>query len=120
MKLSRKAIVTVVYDTEHKVRFERSSPSLVTSRSASTSIVEAGGGDRGFLWRLNSYWTYRQHTDGVRVDVLALSLSRDVPLLMRPIAGPIIGPSHESPWPEHWKRFESSGKGLPKRSAKRC
>jgi putative flippase GtrA len=91
LKLSRKAIVTVVYDTEHKVRFERSGPSLVTSRSASTSIVEAGGGDRGFLWRLNSYWTYRQHTDGVRVDVLALSLSRDVPLLMRPIAGPIIG-----------------------------
>jgi putative flippase GtrA len=91
LKLSRRAIVTVVYDTEHEVRFDRSSPALVTSRSASTSIVETGGGDRGFLWRLNSYWTYRQQPEGVRVDVLSLSLSRDVPRLIRPVAGPIIG-----------------------------
>ena len=38
-----------------------------------------GGADRGFLWRLNSYWRYRQVGNGVQVDVLSLSLSRDVP-----------------------------------------
>ncbi len=91
LKLSRKAIVTVVYDTEHDVRFERAGRALATSRSASTSIVETGGGDRGFLWRLNSYWTYRQQDEGVRVEVLSVSLSRDVPRLIRPVAGPIIG-----------------------------
>jgi putative flippase GtrA len=91
LKLRRSAIVTVTYDTEHEVVFERSSPSAVTSRSVATSIREAGGGDRGFLWRMNSYWTYRQVDGGVRVDAFSVSLSRDVPLLARPIVSPVAG-----------------------------
>ena len=79
LKLVRKLIVTVTYDTEHDVRYVRRSPTFATSRSVATQIVEAGGGDRGFLWRLNSYWRYRQVGDAVQVDVLSLSLSRDVP-----------------------------------------
>lgn len=76
LKLSRTAIVTVVYDTEHDVTFERRSPGLAVSRSVSTRIVETGGGDRGFLWRLNSYWTYTQVGSDVRIDLQSLSLSR--------------------------------------------
>jgi putative flippase GtrA len=90
LKLTRSAIVTVVYDTEHDVVFERRSASFATSRSVSTKINETGGGDRGFLWRLNSYWRYRQVGDDVRVDVLSLSLSRSVPRVVRPVAGPLI------------------------------
>ena len=89
LKLQRTAIVTVVYDTEHAVTFERHGPALATSRSVATSIREAGGGDRGFLWRLNSYWTYRQIDSSVEVDVLSVSLSRDVPLAARPFVSPI-------------------------------
>ena len=90
LKLARTAIITVTYETEHDVRFERRSAGFVTSRSVSTSIRESGGSDRGFLWRLNSYWRYRQVGDAVLVDVLSLSLSRDVPSLVRPVAGPVI------------------------------
>lgn len=90
LKLRRTAVVTVVYDTEHDVVFHRHSPGLATSRSVSTRIAEVGGSDRGFLWRLNSYWRYTQVGNDVRVDVESLSLSRDVPSFARSIAGPIV------------------------------
>jgi putative flippase GtrA len=91
LKLQRTTLITVTYDTEHTVTFEQPGPALASSRSVATSIREVGGDDRGFLWRLNSYWTYRQVDGGVRVDVLSVSLSRDVPALARPIVGPIAG-----------------------------
>lgn len=90
VKLARSAIVTVVYDTEHDVTFTRHSPTMVTSRSVATRIAEADGGDRGFLWRLQSYWRYTQVGADVRVDLESLSLSRAVPLVARPVARPVI------------------------------
>ena len=90
IKMVRSAIVTVTYDTEHTMTFQRQSDTLTTSRSVATKIAEAGGGDRGFLWRLNSYWAYRQVPEGVVVELESLSLSRSVPGAIKPIAGPII------------------------------
>jgi putative flippase GtrA len=90
MKLARTALITVTYDTEHDVTFRRHGQGLATSQSIATSIREVGGNDRGFLWRLNSYWTYRQVGTDVRVDLLSLSLSRNVPALAIPIAMPIV------------------------------
>jgi hypothetical protein len=90
LKLTRSAVVTVVYDTEHQVTFTRHSPTMATSRSVSTRIAECDGGDRGFLWRLNSYWRYTQVGSDVRVDLESLSLSRAVPRVARPVARPII------------------------------
>jgi hypothetical protein len=90
LKLTRSAIVTVVYDTEHDVTFTRHSPGMVTSRSVASRIAESGGGDRGFLWRLNSYWRYTQVGPDVRVDLESLSLSRSVPRVARAVARPVI------------------------------
>src|SRR5262245_8309805 len=90
LKLVRRVIVTVTYDTEHQVQYIRRSPSFASSRSIATKIVETGGSDRGFLWKLNSYWTYRQVDNDVQIDLLSLSLSRDIPWAIRPIARPII------------------------------
>lgn len=90
LKLARTAVVTVVYDTEHQVTFTRHSPMMATSRSVSTRIQEHDGGDRGFLWRLNSYWRYTQVGNDVRVDLESLSLSRGVPRVARPVARPIV------------------------------
>jgi putative flippase GtrA len=90
VKLVRTALITVTYDTEHEMQFERHGPALATSRSVATSIRETDGQDRGFLWRLNSYWRYIQKPEGVVVEVESLSLSRSVPALIRPIAAPII------------------------------
>jgi putative flippase GtrA len=90
MRLVRHAIVTVTYDTEHEMTFEPRSPALATARSVATRIDEVGGGDHGFLWRLNSYWRYEQSGDGVLISVESLTLSRDVPMLIKPIAGRIV------------------------------
>jgi putative flippase GtrA len=91
LKVTRRAIVTVTYDTEHDVVFQRHSAGLAASRSVATRIAEVDGRDRGFLWRLNSYWRYTQQPDGVRIDVESLSLSRGVPALVKPAASPVIG-----------------------------
>ena len=90
LRLTRSAVMTVTYDTEHDVSFVHHYPASATSRSASTMIREVGDSDHGFLWALNSYWRYRQQGDDVVVDVLSVSLSRDVPSLVRPIAAPVI------------------------------
>ena len=90
IRVTRSAIITVTYDTEHDVSFSEIRPGLAMSRSASTSIRALGSSDRGFLWRLNSYWRYRQNGPDVVVDVLSETLSRDVPALARPLASPVI------------------------------
>ena len=90
LKMSRRALVTVTYDTEHVVTFERLSSTSAVSRSVATRIEETGRRERGFLWRLNSYWRYEQEADGVRIEAESLSLSRPVPVLLKPAASPII------------------------------
>jgi putative flippase GtrA len=90
LKLVRRTIMTVTYDTEHTMTFRRQSATLATSRSVATRIAEIDGRDRGFLWRLNSYWRYLQVGGDVRVDLQSLSLSREVPFILRPAAGPVI------------------------------
>jgi len=90
IKLVRRAIVQVTYDTEHEMTFHRWSPTLATARSVATSIREAGGDDHGFLWRLNSYWRYRQVPGGVLVELESITLSRSIPAIVRPIAMPIV------------------------------
>jgi hypothetical protein len=96
MKLRRESIITVTYNTEHDVRYKRLSPTLASSRSVATKIAEldeAGtkqerekpvGQDHGFLWRLNAYWRYQQVDGGVIVECESASLSRGVPMLLRP------------------------------------
>jgi putative flippase GtrA len=90
IRLVRHAIVTVTYDTEHEMTFTRRTPSIATARSTATRIEEVGASDRGFLWRLQSYWRYEQVDGGVRVELQSLTLSRTVPALIRPIASPIV------------------------------
>jgi len=90
IRLVRRAIVTATYDTEHQILFTRHSPTLASARSVATRIEEVGGSDRGFLWRLHSYWRYEQRPDGVLVELESLTLSRSVPAVARPIAMPLV------------------------------
>jgi len=90
IRLVRHAIVTVSYDTEHEMRFRRVTPAVATARSVATRIEQSDGGDHGFLWRLHSYWRYEETGGGVLVELRSLTLSRNVPALVRPIAGPLV------------------------------
>jgi len=102
LKLQRRALVTVAYNTEHLVEFQRLDADRAVSRSMSTKIAElrdAGtadeaerpdGDDRGFLWRLQSYWRYRRVSGGAIVQLDSLTLSREIPWAIRVMAGPIV------------------------------
>ena len=102
MRVSRTKIVTATYDTEHIASYRRLTPTRAASKSVSTKIVEvsnagtsaervlAAGHDRGFLWRMNSYWRYEQVADGVIVELESITLSRGVPIGLGAILGPMI------------------------------
>jgi putative flippase GtrA len=96
MKLRRESVMTVTYNTEHDVQYRRITDTRASSRSVATRIAElegAGtpqerekpvGNDHGFLWRLNAYWRYEQVKGGVLIECESVSLSRGVPVLLRP------------------------------------
>jgi hypothetical protein len=102
LKLQRSKFITVVYNTEHQVRVQRYGKTRASSTSVATRIAELDmpnseqerekplGQDRGFLWRLNSYWRYEQVSEGVIVECESLSLSRTVPSLLEPVIRPLI------------------------------
>jgi putative flippase GtrA len=102
LRLRRTKFVTVVYDTEYDVVYKRVGTDRAWSNSISTKVVEienAGtareralpeGNDSGFLWRLNSYWRYKQLDDGVLVEIESLTLSRSLPAIVGPLIRPIV------------------------------
>ena len=48
------------------------------------------GNDRGFLWRLNSYWRYEEVDGGVIVECESVTLSRSIPSLVRWMVTPMV------------------------------
>lgn len=102
LRLQRSRIVTAVYDTEHLIRIKRYGRGMASSSSIATRIVELErlkgkwdvekpeGKDRGFLWRMNSYWRYQQVASGVIVECESMTLSRSIPFMLATIARPII------------------------------
>lgn len=110
MKLKRDApLITVMYNTEHDVEYRRIGPTRASSRSIATKIAElsragtpqerekSAGSDSGFLWRLNAYWRYEQLADGVLIECESISLSRDIPLIVRPfVTGAVTKIARES------------------------
>ena len=102
LRLRRKKVITVHYNTEHHVTYHRRAPGEAWSRSESTRIAELDNpgttrerekpleNDRGFMWRLNSYWRFQQVPEGVIVECESISLSRTVPIAFRWIVKPFI------------------------------
>jgi hypothetical protein len=100
LRLKRsKAIVTAYYNTEQECDYFYYGSGKASSRSIATKIAEiedAGepsehecppGEDRGFLWRLVSWWRFQQTDRGVIVECESASLSRDIPAIVKLIPG---------------------------------
>ena len=94
-RFRRKKIVTVFYNTDHTVDYhvlsEAPGAGRAYSRSVATRIAEVQypggpkereypiGDDSGFLWRLNSYWRFKETPEGVFLECESISLSRGIP-----------------------------------------
>ena len=102
LRLVRKKVITVRYNTEHSVVYRDHSPTRMSSRSIATKIAEiANAGtttekertsddDSGFMWRLNSYWRFEEVDGGVIVECESISLSRSIPFGFGWIVGSFV------------------------------
>lgn len=81
LKLLNKRGITLYYDAEFDVNYFAYGNEALQVDSRSTRMDQQGG-DEGFLWRLNSYWRFRQTADGVEVQCRSISLSRGLPFGM--------------------------------------
>ena len=91
MRLKQQKPIAVVFDATYVVESALFAPDRGYSISRSIRLQEverAGtsrerklppGDDDGFLWRLNSYWSFVQVPKGLFIECEAVSLTRDIP-----------------------------------------
>lgn len=101
-RLRKKKVITVTLNTDHDVRYFPVDATHCWSRSYTTRIAEVAnadtpresekpvGQDGGFLWRLYSYWRFEEKDGGVYVECESVSLTRDVPAILKPLINPFI------------------------------
>jgi hypothetical protein len=102
LRFHAKHILTVTVDTWMEAWYRTISPTRVVSRSHTTRAQEvqnAGqsdetllpeGHDRGFLWRMNTYWKFEEKDGGTYVQCESITLTRDIPFLLKPIIEPFV------------------------------
>lgn len=102
LRLKKKAIITVVVDSDYQSRYAPAGPNRWYGRERSTRIVEienAGtpeekalppGTGHGFLWRLDAFTRFEQADGGIYVELEALALSRDIPSVVAWFVQPIV------------------------------
>jgi len=91
MRVRQQHVITVVMDTDYDVAFGKLDGQHGYSLSQSTKITEidspGSSGERalstdeehGFLWRLNTYWSYEEKDGGLYMQIESVSLTRSIP-----------------------------------------
>ena len=102
MRVEQKHVLTVVMDTAYDVTFGHLDPQRGYSISRSTKIREIDspgtaheralgpGEEHGFMWRLNTYWSYEERDGGLEIQIESVSLSRSIPTGLGWLIGPFI------------------------------
>jgi hypothetical protein len=102
MRVREGHVMTVVMDSTYDVRFGRLDQQHGYSASRSTRVEEidqAGtnaertlgpGVEHGFLWRMNTYWSWEERDGGLYVQVESVSLTRSIPRGLGWAVGPFV------------------------------
>jgi hypothetical protein len=102
MRVRQKHVISVVLDTTYDVTFGRldAQRGYSISRSTQISEIDAPGTrkertlspaeEHGFLWRLNTYWSYEERDGGLYLQIETVSLSRAVPAGLGWAVGPYV------------------------------
>lgn len=102
VRFKEQRVVTIVLDGEYKVesRLSGNDRGYSVSRSLHFWQVDSPGTaqerrrpegqDDGFLWRLNSYWSFTRVRGGLQMECEAVSLTRDVPVGLGWLVTPVI------------------------------
>jgi hypothetical protein len=91
LRFYQKKIITTVIDTDQEVHYHVVDKMHAWSRSSATRVqevdnpgksderLEPEGHDRGFVWKLNTFWRFEEKDGGTYLECQAISLSRDIP-----------------------------------------
>jgi hypothetical protein len=91
VRLQEQTVRTIVLDAEYTFESKLAGTDRGYSLSRSTHIWQVDdpgtpqerrrpeGDDEGFLWRLNSYWSFERTRGGLLIECEAVSLTRDIP-----------------------------------------
>ncbi|HEV2485898.1 MAG TPA: hypothetical protein VGT08_10225 [Terracidiphilus sp.] len=102
MRVRQHHVITVVLDTAYDITFGRLDPRHGYSISRSTRISEIDSPgtrdervlkpneDHGFLWRLNTYWSYEERDGGLYMQIESVSLARSIPTGLGWVIGPFV------------------------------
>lgn len=102
MRVRQKHILTVVMDTTYDIAFGRLDALHGYSASRSTKIAEidaagtakeralSASEEHGFLWRLNTYWSYEERDGGLYIQIESVSLTRSIPTGLGWVIGPFV------------------------------
>lgn len=102
MRVRQHHVITVVMDTAYDVAFARldSGHGYSLSRSTRISEIDSPGTAKeralgpseghGFLWRLNTYWSYEERDGGLYMQIESISLTRAIPTGLGWVIGPFV------------------------------
>ncbi len=102
MRVRQRHVLTVVMDTSYDISFGRLDARHGYSLSHSTRIAEIDGAgtsreraldegqEHGFLWRLNTYWSYEERDAGLYMQIESVSLTRSIPRGFGWAVGPFV------------------------------
>jgi len=102
IRFKEQRVVMIVLDGEYKVesRLAGNDRGYSVSRSLHFWQVDSPGTarehrrpegqDDGFLWRLNSYWSFTRVRGGLQMECEAVSLTRDIPVGLGWLVTPVI------------------------------
>jgi hypothetical protein len=102
MRVKQKHVITVVMDTTYDIIYGRLDPTHGYSMSRSTNVTEIGDAgtekehalapdqEHGFLWRLNTYWSYEERDGGLYMQIESISLTRGIPTGLGWVVEPFV------------------------------
>ena len=102
MRVRQRQVITVVMDSTYDVNFGQLDVRHGYSISQSTRIAEIDspgtGNERvlssdeehGFLWRLNTYWSYEERDGGLYMQIESVSLTRSIPTGLGWVVRPFV------------------------------
>ncbi len=91
MRVRQRHVITVVMDTAYDISYGRLDAQHGYSISQSTRIDEidspgtarervlSPSEEHGFLWRLNTYWSYEERDGGLYMQIESVTLTRSIP-----------------------------------------
>lgn len=102
MRVRQKHVIAVVMDMAYGITFIRvdARRGYSLSRSTRVSEIDAPGTnhervlgpneEHGFLWRLNTYWSYEERDGGLYLQVESVTLTRSIPTGLGWVVWPFV------------------------------